>query len=954
MYDIKFQDIVKECNEQIRDAVKQCKSKEELLDYFKGVGILPLKNAAKNSIEGINADEIPKSKTDVLSWYKESINIIDLPDTFEQMNPSPVSQENELETNIPETQKLTDEPVYSIERLNQFFQYFSKNKIKSNQLIEDVTSLKLTKSLPVEYHDDFTIVTQEKFYEKLVVLGKYTDESENFSTVACGRLQACDCGYRILFETQAINYEEFENFTCFKLLLFTREIEAIFNQKEIKSAGVTRFNGVVYETECSVQLMELRPAVKPLCIDFGTSNTSAGSYGILSEDDHQIELVRFTDVNDAMKEKALYPSVVYVADCSDCDNLKFLFGYEAQKRVREQQFDTKASAFFDIKRWMETIDDDEVITDERGKKQIVKRRVIIKAYILDVIEKAQKYFKRSFKRLHFSAPAKLMELFNREFKEMFETEEKFKVLDSNETLDEGVSIVYNSVRKLIERNQITANEKKNILIIDCGGGTTDLASCTINLTELDVEGYRIGIKTKFVSGNANFGGNNITYRLLQLIKIKFAEQIARLGNTSISLEKLGDCSIQELIDADETSILNKIDAIQNELENNQIGTDQDFRKIVYKKFEEKYNLAESIIPTRFAEITMQEKQKRIKRNFYYLWQLAEQIKIDFYANERVQIGGADQPLKVDPTGYFVNYYNKANKLERQELGTLEPIRITVNELHRLLCGDIFGLMNEIFLLKRDEIDTYNFYRLSGQSCKINLFMELFKEFVPGRKLRQNKVAAEARSNESELFGGSHLKIDCISGSIAYLRDRHFGRILSPDTDDPDLIYDVYVDDMYVDHSAKKKKLIISKDKPSEIKVMARSKDTERIRFIVRNRVNQQVNDFTIGLKFPEGEIVSGDIAKLEEDVEEHALKTVSPDSIEKLFEEIRELDPKERVGDDNMKLVFAVPSKEGYGMNVYYLGKSKVGSEETYYWNKKTHEYRNFESGKLSFFDGRK
>lgn len=173
---------------------------------------------------------------------------------------------------------------------------------------------------------------------------------------------------------------------------------------------------------------------------------------------------------------------------------------------------------------------------------------------------------------------------------------------------------------------------------------------------------------------------------------------------------------------------------------------------MYKKFEEKYNLAESIIPTRFAEITMQEKQKRIKRNFYYLWQLAEQIKIDFYANERVQIGGADQPLKVDPTGYFVNYYNKDNKLERQELGTLEPIRITVNELHRLLCGDIFGLLNEIFLFKRDKIDTYNFYRLSGQSCKINLFMELFKEFVPGRKLRQNKVAAEGRSNENELLG----------------------------------------------------------------------------------------------------------------------------------------------------------------------------------------------------------
>lgn len=199
-----------------------------------------------------------------------------------------------------------------------------------------------------------------------------------------------------------------------------------------------------------------------------------------------------------------------------------------------------------------------------------------------------------------------------------------------------------------------------------------------------------------------------------------------------------------------------------------------------------------------------------------------------------------------------------------------------------------------------------------------------------------------------------MKLDCISGSIAYIRDRNFGRILTPETEDPDLIYDVYVDDMYVDHSAKKKKLILSKDNPSEIKVLTRSENTERIRFIVRNRVNQLVNDFTIRLRFPKDETVEGKLEKFEDDVRKNALKIVDPRSIEKAFDKIREFDPQEWVGDDNMKLVFAVPSKEGYGMNIYYLGKSKVGSEETYYWNQKTHEYRNFESGKLSFFDGRK
>ena len=59
------------------------------------------------------------------------------------------------------------------------------------------------------------------------------------------------------------------------------------------------------------------------------------------------------------------------------------------------------------------------------------------------------------------------------------------------------------------------------MIIDCGGGTTDVASCSISRERVnDIE--NLSITTNYVGGDANFGGNNITYRIMQFVKIKLA------------------------------------------------------------------------------------------------------------------------------------------------------------------------------------------------------------------------------------------------------------------------------------------------------------------------------------------------------------------------------------------------------------------------------------------------
>ena len=103
---------------------------------------------------------------------------------------------------------------------------------------------------------------------------------------------------------------------------------------------------------------------KPLCIDFGTSNTTVGSYDIKTARD--IETVKFVDVTQTphITSARMIPTIVYVEDCSDENNIKYLFGYEALKRIeQEKYYEFKASAFFEVKRWMSSPDSREEIKD---------------------------------------------------------------------------------------------------------------------------------------------------------------------------------------------------------------------------------------------------------------------------------------------------------------------------------------------------------------------------------------------------------------------------------------------------------------------------------------------------------------------------------------------------------------------------------------------------------------
>ena len=62
------------------------------------------------------------------------------------------------------------------------------------------------------------------------------------------------------------------------------------------------------------------------------------------------------------------------------------------------------------------------------------------------------------------------------------------------------------------------------MVIDCGGGTTDLTSGQFCIENNRVS-YIVNLETKYENGDTNLGGNNLTYRILQLLKIRIAEAL---------------------------------------------------------------------------------------------------------------------------------------------------------------------------------------------------------------------------------------------------------------------------------------------------------------------------------------------------------------------------------------------------------------------------------------------
>lgn len=511
----------------------------------------------------------------------------------------------------------------------------------------------------------------------------------------------------------------------------------------------------------------------PLAMDFGTTNTTAGVYldneyfekaGILSSEEglqeNHVNYTKFYDPGADWQETTLLPSVVSVLSVGQGEN-RFLFGYEAVELAGSSYVDEGFCVFYDIKRWIGDYEKVEEITDREGHRGFIKRKDIIKAYFDYVIQESANQFKCRIHSVHISCPVKQKTQFIRLFKEVLTG----CAIEESEMIDEGVSVLYHTISGLIQSGSVRFGEEYKALVIDCGGGTTDLCSCAFRIRDKRVA-YQIDIRTSYENGDTDFGGNNLTYRIMQLLKIAIADRLDRNGGGAV----------QEILAGFDTDIYRYVD---------EYGPER-----LYQELDNKYAEMEQFLPTRFKEYEQKSRTDyfKVKNNFYFLFHLAESIKKEFYNRTgTLRTALSSLPVNESATTWIPADKWKLSIYQDGKLHTVKDfpaVYFNIYEMELLLKADIYGVIQRFMegMYEEGKVEEYSIIKLTGQSCKIDTFRSALKEFVPGRTIQFKRQSGD-RTKDYEL------KMTCVDGALRYLKDKKYGFAdIAVHTEEPALPY----------------------------------------------------------------------------------------------------------------------------------------------------------------------
>ncbi|ALB44445.1 molecular chaperone [Clostridium beijerinckii] len=650
--------------------------------------------------------------------------------------------------------------VGGIERVERFLSRSNKEEI-NNRYIDYPGKITIYESLALEIYDNYILRSSEKLEEGNVLL---VDSNYKICTIFnVKKLIQNNKEEYYLIKGESIEARESES-KHYSLLFFSeKDSETIYDTYEGDNIEVD-YN--IKFTSLPILQFEVKPLKEtkmPLAIDFGTSNTTAGIYidkeifpGLnenLTDNreyaDYENDKVKFVKIINESKEDLeitpLIPSIVGVKHIKE-DEIEYAFGHDAMLEARRRYVDDGMSLFYDIKRWISDFEKSEKVIDVKNKTTFIKRKDIIKAYLEYIISLAQQRFKCKFKNIYISCPSKQKYKFHTLFKDVLSD----YTVESSNILEESAAVLYNTISDLIEKKKYVQGEWYKALIIDCGGGTTDLTGCSFSISNSRVS-YRLDIETSYENGDTDFGGNNLTFRILQLIKILMANA---LSNSKSELKKA-------IIDEFNIDIFRFIDKSGiNEL---------------YETLNEEYEKAEAVIPTKFQlyETRSKEDYCKVRSNYYFLFDLAEEVKKLFFSNPDI--------LKVlltskEETSLDENIINFDKwKLSYINKGTLQVVKeapsitLSIYEIETLIKGDVYNIIKKFLekLYENDELYDYSLIKLTGQSCKVDIFRDALKEFIPGRIIEINKSKKEVKEEYE-------LKLSCLKGALKYLYDKNFG------------------------------------------------------------------------------------------------------------------------------------------------------------------------------------
>ncbi len=495
----------------------------------------------------------------------------------------------------------------------------------------------------------------------------------------------------------------------------------------------------------------------PLVIDFGSSNTTAG----ISRQDGSMDMVRIPKYgSDSFQTTNLIPSVIAITDAQNAESINYVYGFEALQLAKKNYINEDLPVFYDMKRWISDYDKQEHVVLPSGLRINIARKKMLEAFLKYITEIAKQYFKCGFQEVQMLAPVRQKEKFRTLFAEIL-SEYKVECV-----LDEGMAVLYHSIKRMMDKNLYESGHWYKALVIDCGGGTTDLTSGRFCIENNQVS-YEIALESSYENGDTNFGGNNLTFRIMQLLKIRLADSISRNeSNDSFS--------------EDEFSLL----FAENYRKIDIYGKD-DF----YKDLEEAYEKAENVLPTQFSNYENYSKEQyfQVKNNYYYLFSLAEEIKkVFFRGNHLYEVQVLTQDKNENQSSYFAYRQQPIIKeSNRKKIVKLDKWRLSVRannhmealtkdlditiylfEAEALLRADVYSIIKK-FLERpyaQNGLEQYDIIRLTGQSCESPLFVEALKEFVPGRTIQ----SGEYTKSEHEL------KLCCLKGALSWFQSVNLG------------------------------------------------------------------------------------------------------------------------------------------------------------------------------------
>ena len=584
----------------------------------------------------------------------------------------------------------------------------------------------------------------------------------------------------------------------YSILYFPQErvSEFLYDRYFGRTAAVLGYLEAVRIPLLDIQVRKVEETELPLVIDFGSSNTTMG----ICLPDGTSRLAR-------SENGYVIPSMVGIRDVREQRPL-YVFGCEAARLNRQNYRDEEVPVFYDIKRWVSDPDRKESVILKNGHRYQIPRREMLAAFLEYLIGMGKQQFKCNFKQIQLLSPIRQKEKFQELFQELLSGYQVECVLD------EGMAVLFHSIDSLIRQGGYQKGQWYHALVIDCGGGTTDLTSGRFRIDNSRVS-YLVDLETSYENGDTNFGGNNLTYRILQLIKIRIVKALKGWEEGK----------------EDETSI---------------------------RCLEEAYKRAEAVLPTRFKEYEERSREEYfyVKNNYYYLFELAEEVKKRFFQPEflyefqvstrRELAGGENERIRKgwdqeNRAGEGLNRENQTSgrktqaifldrwKLSVMEQGRLEHLKeeiafsLYLNEIEEILRPDIYGLMGRFLEQKfvRGELQNYEMIKLTGQSCKSRLFTEALKEYVPGRLIQHSRREKD----------GAELKMCCLEGALAYFFNRKLGYMkVNQEYQVGTLPYEI----MAYTHENQEKVLIKSLDREDEIGYISR--------FMVGRQLDLYLND----------------------------------------------------------------------------------------------------------------